>query len=468
MQKFKKSLLFFSVLFSVVAGAQPVIIAGTASSYKGQEIVANSFKDLITYTPLKVGACIVDDSGRFSIQLADIKTSQYLYVSIGNQQGSIYVSPGNTYHVIFPEQDSTQYENPYTTHSIDLTFIVNDSDNINNLIIDFNDQFDEFWKQDYVYFVKKEGPHYLDSFYVSMQHHYANIKNSYFKAYIEYNLAEIGINIMEGTKTLGEKYLKNKPVLYHNYEYMKFFNDYFNGYLEQLALTTRGADISNYINGGNYQDLLDVLKINPLLKTNDSLCSLVLLKGLYDLYYGESYYQKSIKALLTSIASQSNIEENKIIANDMLHSFSEVSNGAGSPDFALKDSKGIVNSILDFRGKYLYLSFYKSNSDQCLSELSVVASLAKKYGKKINFVSISEDKNINEMQHFLEQNKIFTWPFLYDDGGKILEKYDVKSLPEFFLINPQGKFFLSPADAPSHGIELIFDKLLERKKPNNQ
>jgi peroxiredoxin len=301
-----------------------------------------------------------------------------------------------------------------------------------------------------------------------MEHRYANVNNSYFKAYIQYNLAEIGINILEGTKTLGEKYLKNKPVLYHNYEYMKFFNNYFNGYLEQFALTGRGNDINTFIQSANYHELSDVLRINPLLKSNDSLCDLVLLKGLYELYYSGNYSKESIKTLLTRIASQSTIEEDRIVANDMIQSFSAVTTGAGSPEFALKDSKGIVNSILDFRGRYLYLCFCKSNSDQCLSELTVMASLNKKYGKKINFVSISEDKNISVMQHFLDQNKIFTWPFLFDEGGKILEKYDVKSLPEFFLINPQGKFFLSPADAPSHGIELIFDKLLEHKKPNNQ
>lgn len=445
-----------------------MLITGTAPTYNGKEIAAYSYKDLITYTPIKIGSCQVSDSGKFSIELPNIKTSQYLYLSIGNQQGSIYVSPGNTYHVIFPPQDSTQYENPYTTHSVDLTFIVSDSDNINNLIIDFNDQFDDFWRKNYIYFVAKQGPGRLDSFYMAMLHKYANVKNPYFQGYIQYTIAEIGINILEGEKTLGDKYLKNKPVLYHNYEYMKFFNDYFNDYMGQLALKPQGADIERDIQGANYQGLLDVLKIDPLLKDNDSLCSLVLLKGLYEFYYSGDYNQDNIKSLLNLIAYQSPIIENRIIAGDMLHSFSDIVGGTISPEFALKDASGNLNSILDYRGKYLYLCFYKSNSSECLSELTVLAAINKKYGKKINIVCISEDQNVTDMQHFMEQNKTFTWPFLYDEGGKVLAKYEVKSLPAFFLINPQGRFYLSPADSPSHGIELIFDRLLEHKRQNNQ
>lgn len=447
--------------------AQPVVIKGLAPSYEGKEISTYSYKDLITYTPVKIGSSQVNDSGRFSITIDGIKTTEYLYLSIGNEEGSIYVSPGSTYHVIFPAPDTTHYQNPFTTHVIDLTFIVRDSDNINNLIIDFNQQFDTMWNRCYIFFLQKRGPSHLDSFYVAMQHRFANVNNDYFKNYMRYNIAEIGINILEGPKVLGEKYMHGKPVLYHSYEYMKFFNDYFNDYVEQFSLTTKGEDINRYLQSADYSSMKEILKINPLLKANDSLCELVLLKGLYEMYYSGTYKKEEVKQMIGLVASNSKISESKIIANDMLNSFSTVIKGNNSPDFALKDTKGNISSILDYRGKYLYLCFFKSKSDQCLKELDVLSSLNKKYGKKVSFVCLSEDDKPTDLQAFLDQNKLFTWTFLYDEGGKVLDKYDVKSLPEFFLINPQGKFYLSPADSPSHGIELIFDKLFAEKKKNN-
>lgn len=468
MHKLKGIFAICFLWFAAHTVAQPVIIKGTAPTYSGQEITAYSYKDLITYAPIQIGSCQVDDSSHFSIKLPNIKTSQYIYLNINNEKGAMYISPGNTYHVIFPAPDTTQYENPYTMHLVELTFLINDSDNINNLVIDFNNQFEGFYDHCYIYYLRKQAQPHLDSFYVAMQRRYANVTNPYFKGYLQYTIAEMSINIMEGTKKLGDEYLKNKPVLYHNYEYMKFFNDYFNDYVEQYALSKDGADIDGYVAKDDYQGVKEVLKINPLLASNDSLCELVLIKGLGEMYYGGHYAKSNIKSLLHSIAMQSKIEEDKIIANDMLNSFSNVTRGAESPDFALKDVDGIVHSILDFRGRYLYLSFFKSNSEACKSELMVISSLYKKYGKKMYFVCIAEDPNISNLKDFLEKNKSYNWTFLYDDGGKLLQTYNVKALPEFFLIDPRGRFYLSPADSPSHGIELTFDKLLERKKKNNR
>jgi len=468
MQKIKVFFRTFCILSSCIAGAQNVTILGKAPSYNGREISAYSYKDLITYTPIKIASCQVNDSGRFFMDIPGIKNTQYLYLSINNQRGSIYISPGGKYRVLFPSPDTTQYENPFTTHLVDLIFLFNDTTDINNLIIDFGQQYDKFWEKSYIFFQRKQGvPKLLDSFYIAMQHRYANINNDYFKGYIQYNIAEIGNNAMEGQKTLGEKYLKNKPVLYHSYEYMQFFGDYFNDYVGQFALTPKGADINKYLQAGDFNGIKEVLKINELLKANDSLCELVLLKGLSEMYYSGNFRKEDVKLMLNQFTLQSKIEESKIIASDILASFSTVIKGTISPDFALNDSKGMVNSILDFRGKYLYLCFFKSTSGECLSELDVLAALNKKYGKKVNFVCISEDDKMSDLQNFLNKNKTFTWTFLFDEGNKVLAKYDVKTLPEFFLLNPQGKFVLSPADSPSHGIEITFDKLFEEKKKNN-
>jgi peroxiredoxin len=467
MQKIKYFLWTFCFLSCSLAGAQDVTISGKAPSYNGREISAYSYKDLITYTPIKIGSCQVNDSGRFSMEITGIKNTQYLYLSINNQRGSIYVSPGSKYHILFPPPDTTKYENPFTTHLVDLTFLVTDSTDINNLIIDFSDQYGKFMESCYIFFLKKEGIHYLDSFYVAMQHRYAAINNDFFKGSVQYTIADNCIDILEGEKTIGEKYLKNKSVLYHNYEYMKFFNDFYDDYVEQFGLTPKGADINKYLQSGDFNGIKEVLKINTLLHDNDSLCELVLLKGLYEMYYSGNFRKEDVKLMLNQFALQSKIDESKIIATDILASFSTVIKGTISPDFALNDTKGLVNSILDFRGKYLYLCFFKTTSGECLSELDVISSIYKKYGKKVNFVCISEDDKMSDLQNFLNKEKTFTWTFLFDEGNKVLAKYDVKTLPEFFLLNPQGKFVLSPADSPSHGIELTFDKLFEEKKKTN-
>jgi peroxiredoxin len=247
---------------------------------------------------------------------------------------------------------------------------------------------------------------------------------------------------------------------------MKFFNDYFKDYLEQFAIerTKEGDEVNRFISNNDYPNLMEVLKINPLLRNSDSLCELVLLKGLYELYYSGDYNKDNIKTILHNLSLTTKIDEDKLIAQDMLNSFTEVASGGAAPEFTLKDMQGDLTSLIDFRGKYVYLCFFKSSISDCVSEMDVMSALRRQYGKKITFICVSEDDDIADLQHFMDENKIYTWTFLYDKDKSVSKLYDVKTLPEFFLINPKGHFFRSPADAPSHGIQDTFDQIVARKK----
>ena len=451
-------------LLPVWLKAQSAAIKGYAPYYKGKIVNVSTYKDFITFTPLQLASTKISDSGTFNFQLDSLKYCTYIYLSIDNYKGDMYIVPGNIYQVEFPAPDSDHYQNPFVEHTVSLVFYITDTMEVNSLIMDFNAQFDNFWEKNYQHFVKMQASHCVDSFYDAMRQRYKNIHNQDFIGYMTYTTAEISNNILESEKKLGEKYIKGKPILYNNYQYMEFFNDYFKDYMKDFILTTEGSDINKFIAKSDYPDLMEVLKINHLLR-NDSLCELVLLKGLYGFYYSGNYDRENIKILLRIIAGATKIEEDKVIADDMLASFSGIVQGGEAPDFALKDSKGDVSSILDFRGKFVYLVFFKTTSTASISQMEVLPALYQQFKKKINFVFISEDDNYNDLVNFLASNKNFNWPFLWDEKHRGLDKYDAKILPEYFLIDPNGRFFRSPADDPSHGIETTFEDIT---KPVNE
>ena len=451
------------IFLPVWLGAQSVTIEGYAPYYRGKMMSVSTYKDFITFTPLQLGSTQVNDSGKFYFQLDSLKHCTYIYLNIDNFKGDMYVVPGNLYRVKFPAPDSDHYQNPYVEHTVNLVFYIHDTLEVNSLIMDFNDQFDKFWAKNYRYFVRRQAAPCVDSFYNTMLIRYKSINNPDFTGYMIYTIAELENNILEGQKALGEKYIHNKLIRYNNYQYMQFFNDYFKDYMKNFTFTMEGGDIDKFIAKADYPDLMEVLKINHLLR-NDSLCELVLLKGLYEFYYSGDYDKEDIKILLGIISGSTKIAEDKIIADDMLASFSGVVQGGTAPDFALKDSKGDVSSILDYRGKFLYVAFFKTTSSASISQMEVVPELYKMYKKKINFVFISEDENYSDLINFLNSNKNFTWTFLWDEKHRVMQTYNAKILPEYFLINPQGKFFLSPADDPSHGIQNTFDEITKPRK----
>jgi hypothetical protein len=47
-----------------------------------------------------------------------------------------------------------------------------------------------------------------------------------------------------------------------------------------------------------------------------------------------------------------------------------------------------------------------------------------------------------------------------DEKSEILEDYDIRAYPSYFLIDPEGKLILSPAPGPDKGFEKVFLEIL--------
>jgi len=51
-----------------------------------------------------------------------------------------------------------------------------------------------------------------------------------------------------------------------------------------------------------------------------------------------------------------------------------------------------------------------------------------------------------------------------DDGGKIIEEYNVYVFPTYFLINPEGRLSLISAPGPSEDFESTYFKIKQERK----
>ena len=64
---------------------------------------------------------------------------------------------------------------------------------------------------------------------------------------------------------------------------------------------------------------------------------------------------------------------------------------------------------------------------------------------------------ILRLKNFLLKNPKYTWLFLSDNSlGKLKNDYELKSLPTYFLIDPDGKFIQVPASSPDEDIDRAF------------
>jgi thiol-disulfide isomerase/thioredoxin len=460
------TILFFITL--ITCNAQNITIKGKAhASHIGKEIVLSDYSDYITYTKTKESADTIDKDGYFELKLQSAITKPVL-ISINNLVGKIYVQPNFVYGIYFPSKDSLTNNQEGTETIVDISVYGKDSTELNALIVDFNTQYNNLFltiKDGYLSPAKLNAM--LDTFLTVTRKRYSHIKNPYFKNYVDYSFADFFSSTSRNKTILYKQFIERRPILYSNYEYMQFFNIYFKGYLKAFASTKNGGNIYNSINAfGDYRDLQNQFKADQFIK-NDTVRELLILKGLIDFYYSPDFDKRQVQSVIEQLYRETKVEEHKKIAANMLQTIYQLQPGAAAPDFVANDKAGITVNLSNYKGKYIYLNFFSSQSDNSLKEMQKIIDLKKKFNDKVTFISVCLDDSVKIYKAYLKANPKQDWIILHQaQNSTAKQAYNIKTLSGFFFINPQMQLAQSPALMPSEGIEYKFNALFRPRKKN--
>lgn len=147
-----------------------------------------------------------------------------------------------------------------------------------------------------------------------------------------------------------------------------------------------------------------------------------------------------------------------------------------APPFSLKDAKGNVVKLSDLKGKIVIIDFWAIWCGPCRSSFPSFQKSYEKYkdNKNIQFYAINtwekvkEDEREKSVISFINSNN-YTFPVLFDDTTRYVEKLGVESIPTKFAIDKEGKVqFVSVGfngdDELIEEIDLWIDILLNEKK----
>ena len=111
----------------------------------------------------------------------------------------------------------------------------------------------------------------------------------------------------------------------------------------------------------------------------------------------------------------------------------------------------------DLKGRPVYLNFWANWSIPSLRQLKVLQKLEEKYGDKIHFVSINLDEDASIFKNTKAKNN-YRWTFLhYGDDFELREKYDVRTVPTYYLIDAAGKIIKANASGPTEIERTLYD-----------
>ncbi len=128
-----------------------------------------------------------------------------------------------------------------------------------------------------------------------------------------------------------------------------------------------------------------------------------------------------------------------------------------APDFALPSLRGGTSRLSDFRGSVVLLNFFASWCAPCAAEAPDLQRTYEKYrARNVVFLGVAILDEFKEAQAFQQRHRL-SYPAVFDEGNRVMERYQVTGLPTSIFIDRQGVIvsrFVGPFVGPSGVAEL--------------
>lgn len=463
----KFAILIITLLLLNCNAVAQVILSGSAPSYSGQEIAFYHYADYITQTEEVLARCQIDENGEFSCPL-EIDEISYVFSYLGTYKIYLFVEPGKDYTLVLPEYEPKTEEqrlNPFF-REVDLHVGIEDMqpEDLNYLIssfdLAFNENFDQIVQEAYA----GRQSTSLDSLTKALEERFGEYSHPFFEAYRKYRYGFLSqLALMQKSRSISKEYFQHSPILYNNPSYMELFNLLYDKYFLFFSRSESGNSVFSTISSQkSYTNLKKTLAQDDVL-ANDSLLELVILKGLHDSFFDDKFSRSALLTILDSLYTNTEIVEHLMIAQNIRSKVTRLLPGFVPAPFELYSVDDELTSLKDFEGKYVYLNFCTTTSYTCLQEFSLLESLNEKHGDRLKIVTISVDREIDDLKSFVNQTE-YSWTFLhFGNKPDIIKDFDIRAFPTYFLIGPDRKLLMSPAPSPKENFEEELFKLLRSK-----
>ncbi len=453
MYRAKLLLIIIFIFLSNLVFSQKVIVSGNALTYAGDELSITTYSDQITFTEKTITKSIVDKDGNFTFEFT-INKPIITFIKLKVFKGFLYVEPNNSYKIVLPQKvEKSQKDklNPFFKETeFYVRLISGDKNNLNFGIKKFDYFIDMYTNKYFKKFAGKVNKSKIDTAINFINKKTNDINSSFFNDYKHYNYESLKyVAYNRNQNNILKTCFSNKKILYNNPAYMDMFNQIFKNFFSIYYKTKSGKQIAyNIVKQKSLFNLKQSIKKHEAIN-NDSLCELIILKSIFDSFANKSFPENDLIVLLDSISVMSNIEEHKIIANNIKQKYSKLMLGYSAIDFLLPNKKGKLKGLRDFKGSFIYLNFCTTKSYSCINDFVLMNRLYKAKIKNFKIVTILVEDNIETMKHFVDKNN-YNWIFLYSDiNNNLLKEYNVKAYPSYFMISPDGKVNMLPAFSPA-------------------
>ena len=486
-------------LLSFSASAQVTMVRGEALGYEGKLVAVVGVQDEFSGKRILLGQTEISDAGHFEVEF-NVTCTQRVYIHIQRVEAPIYITPGNSYSVVFPKIQQADYKR-FDNTEVSLQLVGLPEDDVNLVIRKFNSDYASFLRDHFYDFAKDEyrgAPEYIQykqnqKLDVDLYHRQATLDtvNSkiekgfskwvtsfedsviassshsndtvFTQAYKKYACAEL--HLLSGLKRaeLYSRYFYSDSPLEHNPAYSSCFRLFI-----QNCLLSQPAVIQSAIKKAIDVDR-DLVSLSDAIDPEFGLSAgrmkcLAALVALKEVSNKGIFDRTSIELLLEKVATGDTLLDS--IASASLYQMRRCRKGWKMQDFIFSNENQDRWRLTDANGMPIYMLFFSTWSPASLKELQVMSRWQEKYKGRVQMIAVCMDDDYKNYRRFLEDNLKLPISVLFGNAEPFIhEKFNIKSIPHTMLMDAAGLVLLDHCPSPTdYTFEAAINQVIEAEK----
>lgn len=459
-----------------LAWAKLTTVSGRAKGYAGRVIVMRAEKDPVSHMTYDLSSAEVQPDGSFTFE-ADIKEVTHAFIDLSFYEAHIFLEPGARYVATLPpfklRPDAERFNPFYQPKVINLTLTSASSD-LNQSLRKFDNDFGRIYLTQAVRMVRSRDKGLADAVIARLDSaaRATGCQSAFFRQHVEYRKAEVyATPRLQAPRSVIAKYFAGKPVAFNVPAYWRALDILGADVAKRCAKMKAGWQYETIMQGQDHDGaraMVGLLAADSLLMRSQALCEVLTLKSIRDNFFESQLSDGRTDTLLVSAARDFSAKRVRLMAANVYASKNKLKAGLPAPAFNLVDNDDREISLATFKGRFLYLCFMHSENYECVKAMPVLENLAQVHRADMDVLCVFTDDEADDLYKRLAKTS-HTWRAVsWIAWQRILEDYEVRGLPTYFLIDPDGCISISQAPGPSENVGPAIAECVRRYKVISQ
>lgn len=454
----RRSSIILSVCFLLISSSLRGHVVNLKGSGKGYEnAVLRIFiqSDPVTKRLKPVFRVTCDSDGSFNCEIP-LEKYGVLFIKAGIYTLCLYTPGDCSYEIRMPDyvpRPAGEDNNPFFVETRIIPEVISDTNDINNMIRDFDEVYNPLFNMVADRIALNYRTSEINPAIAGLNSISANRTDPFSKDFVRFRLMMIN-NVASGQYQgrVEDMALINSQFIPENPAYLDLIEQRYSGYFMKLSTGNSRDTFINAISSASLEGLRNLVTSDSKV-TESQLQDYIILLNLYSGFYEGSVPQRAVLRIMTALDTGGASEYIRELASTLSEYLVSLLPGNKPPDVSLRNNMGTIVSINDFAGKYVLLSFTRSDNTSAMLEYGILKMWSSNYRDDLEVVAILRDGSFGDALQAMRKNG-FDWVFLDGSDSDLLDyKYDIRMYPSFILLDREGRIIRSSCPFPSENLE---------------